>query len=83
MKKQTQDWKVIFAHFDLNERVQVNVYENSPKLIGREEFKFFDKNEAIRKYCKSVKEFMGESYDWKGHSMAAFKAYYEDDAVMR
>ncbi|WP_440118509.1 hypothetical protein [Paenibacillus sp. QZ-Y1] len=69
-------WKIVLAHFYLDESKRIN---KQPKHFNTEMFEYADKNEAIREYDRIVNEFDKKSYDVKGHSMAARKAYRKLD----
>ncbi len=68
------EWKVIEATFDLNDRVNGN-----PKLIGHNAFTTKNKEDAFKKFATLYVELEAISFDWKAHSYGALKFYYEKD----
>lgn len=74
-------WRIILAHFYLAEEKRI---KGNPAHFGTDVKEYDDKNEAIREYIRIVNEWMEKSYDYKNHSMAAWKMYHEfdDDDIM-
>ncbi|WP_339198645.1 hypothetical protein MKY95_10270 [Paenibacillus sp. FSL P4-0176] len=69
-------WQIILAHFYLDDSKRIN---RQPRHFNTEVFEYDNKNEAIREYTRILNEYDEKSYDMKGHSMAAHKAYHELD----